>query len=187
MDDNRDAAVDAVKSRILSAAELFRHWPRAPAAPLSTYGTTVLTVARLDDPRLLLLKGRSDLGPVQVGWCLFGVASNLEDDSSGPAPVQLARALPVAVRRILQYLAVDQDETQEAAAAELARPVLAEQLAAVCGPVTGLPLTPDGQPVEFGASVYALASGHPWPGGSVDVTCLGVPMWIRPPLDYHQA
>lgn len=100
--------------------------------------------------------------------------------SLNSVPPTLPTSTSSAALRILQYLAVGQNETHEAAIAELGTAsAVAAEIADLCAPVTGTPLG-SGAALDFGASVYALAPGRTWPGGpAVDVVCLGAPMWIR--------
>ncbi|MGV9836517.1 hypothetical protein ACWDUL_20340 [Nocardia niigatensis] len=81
--------------------------------------------------------------------------------------------LGAAARRTLQLLAVDQQETEEAASAELADTAVAAEIAQLA---LSIPAPQDeAVAVEFGATLHAVLPGT----GDVDVICLGTPVWLR--------
>ncbi|MFE6946556.1 hypothetical protein [Streptomyces chartreusis] len=74
------------------------------------------------DPPLVLYTGISHLQSVRVGWCLIGAARNIQPGQAVlPPSTEDTLSDPNAVR-VLKLLAVDQEESEEAAIEALAVP-----------------------------------------------------------------
>ncbi|MGW1037574.1 hypothetical protein [Streptomyces antibioticus] len=184
MSGNQDAAIDAVKRQLPSAAQAFATWPAAmPTEPFALYGDIALYQSGgFEDPRLVLYTGVSRLPTLTVGWCLFGASRNVQpgkEKDSLPSGARDALSNTAAVRA-LQLLAVDHPETDEAAVEALAVPGATGSLAALASAVHQ---DHEGRAVPLGCEVGTYVYAHhrgPVRVGTVtaDVVLIGSPIWI---------
>ncbi|WP_433716939.1 hypothetical protein ACQP2U_43580 (plasmid) [Nocardia sp. CA-084685] len=171
---DRDAVIEQLTAKFPSAEEFLAGWStHGPGTPGPVQGVARFTFEVFDDPRLLLVLGVGWAGSRRVAWCLWGSASNGPDPDI-EVPVAIPATLSDSARRALQLLAVDQDETEEAAAFELADIEVAHQVAELAMSVAGRTPENDYTAADFGATVHAVLPGT----GDVDVICVGTPMWI---------
>ncbi|MFE4304873.1 hypothetical protein ACFRR6_02155 [Streptomyces sp. NPDC056891] len=178
--DDHQAAIESAKLRIPSLEQLFQSWPtNRPQMPSVAHTEATLYETRgFDDPRLVLYTGISQLPRLTVGWALFGSARNVHPGHpSLPHTLREALTDPDAARA-LQFMAVDHQETDEAAAETLSDHRTVRTLA---GLASTAHLAHQGQPlrVDVGTEIYAYHSG-PFDLGptTTDVVCIGSPIWI---------
>ncbi|MGW2109408.1 hypothetical protein [Streptomyces sp. NPDC001948] len=178
-DDHR-AAIEAAKEQIPSVEQLFLGWPTTgPQMANAAHAEAELyETSGFDDPRLVLYTGISRLPHLTVGWALFGSTSNVQ-----PGHPCLPHALREALTdpdaaRALQFMAVDHQETDEAAAETLSDHRTVRTLV---GLASTAHLGHQGQPlrVDVGTEIYAYHPG-PFSLGSTttDIVCVGSPIWI---------
>lgn len=184
MSGNHDAAIDAVKQQLPSAAQVFAGWPAAmPLGPFAVYGDVDLyQTGGFEDPRLVLYTGVSRLPTLTVGWCLFGASRNVQPGKDKDTLPSGAREVlnDTAAVRALQLLAVDHPETDEAAIEALAVPGVTGSLVDLASAVhqehegRAVPLG-----YEVGTYVYAYHRGPVHLGtAAADVVLIGSPIWI---------
>lgn len=178
---DRDAAIDAVRQQLPSVQQLFAGWPSAlPELPGAAYANADLyETSGFDDPRLVLYTGISR-GSVTVGWCLFGASRNVQPGHS-TLPHAAREALTDShAARVLQLLAADHRETDEAAIEALAAPGAVRPLVDLATAAhqehagRSVPLR-----VEVGSEIHAYHPGPVRLGAAIaDVVCIGSPIWI---------
>ncbi|WP_433206713.1 hypothetical protein ACQP1G_20560 [Nocardia sp. CA-107356] len=172
---DRDAVIDQLVAKLPSAEEFLAGPPtHRPGTPCSVHGTASFAFEGFTDPRLLLALGIGRAGSIRVAWCLWGAAGNRPNPDIA-VPVAIPATLSDPARRALQLLAVDQNETEEAAASELADINVAREITQLAMTVRGRTPENDSTAADFGATIHAVLPGT----GDVDVICLGTPIWIR--------
>lgn len=150
-----------------------------PFGPVVRRRSPLAGSARVDDSRLAFYAGHSHEpdGP-RIGWALPGAAANVTSNRMTPQTVRNRLTNPNAIRAV-QLLAIDEEETAEAAVEPLADPVAVAQIGQLAD-VAYLHHDDAPQLVEVGVVVYALTpAARPFAGVDVNMICIGTPMWMR--------
>ncbi|MGW1363044.1 hypothetical protein ACWCQP_37250 [Streptomyces chartreusis] len=182
---NHDAAIEALKQQIPSAKRFFADWPMAtPPLPGAVHADVDMRqTSGFKDPRLVLYTGISHVASVRVGWCLFGAARNIQPGHAVLPPSAEDTLSDPNTVRVLQLLAVGQEETEEAAIEALAVPGTVNSLVRFAAAVhqghegRSAPIRYD-----VGTDIYAYHRPSATERAfSADVVLIGSPIWIGKP------